>query len=210
MGDGFVPGGTPGCGDFAAFGAERWVGQGPGPGLNWRRGRWWGLAGAMMGLALAVAALLAKRWPSAGTAGLAACVSAGLVVGVGDCDGAGPRRCHGGPRHGALATWPARACSVSSPGCAGAARFGLEQGNRQPAPLSAVRVVRAVRPASIPATRWRKAAASSQAWGLAAGMASAWRAAASCLVCTYSAPPHRNSAVARFRREAGGEVRLVS
>ena len=29
-----------------------------------------------------------------------------------------------------------------------------------------------MRPASIPATRWRKAAASSQAWGLAAGMAS--------------------------------------
>ena len=44
-------------------------------------------------------------------------------------------------------------------------------------------------PVSIPATRWRKAAASSQAWGLAEGMASAWRTAASCLV--LSAGPSR-------------------
>ena len=81
-------------------------------------------------------------------------------------------------RVGTLAGWRVR----SSPGCADAARFGLEHGNRQPAPFSAVRAVRAVRLASIPATRLRKAAASSQAWGLAAGMASAWRAAASCRV----------------------------
>ena len=78
---------------------------------------------------------------------------------------------------------------LRSPGCAGAARFGIEHGNRQPAPFSAVRAVRAVRLASIPATRLRKATASSQAWGLAAGMASAWRAAASCRV--LSAGPSR-------------------
>ena len=129
------------------------------------------LAGVMVGLAMAVAAVLAERRPSADAAGVTAGVSADLVAGVGagvlaPAKGAPPRRCHGGPQHGALASWLARACSVCSLGCAGTARFGLEHGNRQPAPFSAVRAVRAVRPASIPATRWRKAAASSQAWGV--------------------------------------------
>ena len=142
----------------------------------------------MVGLAMAVATVLAERRPSAGAAG----VSADSIAGV----GAGIDAGHGGSaeaiswrpptwRVGSLAGSRVR----SSPGCADAARFGIEHGNRQPAPFSAVRAVRAVRPASIPATRLRKAAASSQAWELAAGMASAWRAAASCRV--LSAGPSR-------------------
>ena len=135
------------------------------------------LAGAMVGLAMAVAAVLAERWPSADAAGVTAGVSADLVAGVGAGVGAGIDSGQGGSaeamswrppawRGGILAGSRVR----SSPGCADAARFGIEHGNRQPALFSAVRL------ASIPATRLRKAAASSQAWGLAAGMASAWRA----------------------------------
>ena len=68
----------------------------------------------MMGLAIAVAAVLAERWPSAGAAGLTAGVSADFVADVGagvDADvgagiGAGqggrPRRCHGRP---GMARW---------------------------------------------------------------------------------------------------------
>ena len=128
------------------------------------------LAGAMVGLAMAVAAVLAERRPSAGAAG----VSAGLVAGVGADHGARPRRCHGGPRHGALAPWPARACAAAltaptQPGSGLSTAIVSQRPFRQYGQMLA----------SIPATRLRKAAASSQAWGLAAGMASAWRAAGS-------------------------------
>ena len=54
------------------------------------------LAGAMVGLAMAVAAVLAEHQPCAGAAGVAAGVSAGLVAGVGADQGTGPRRSHGG------------------------------------------------------------------------------------------------------------------
>ena len=73
------------------------------------------LAGVMVGLAIAVAAVLAEGRPSAGAAGVTVGVSVDLVAGVGagvlaPAKGARPRRCHGGPRHGALASWLARAC----------------------------------------------------------------------------------------------------
>ena len=154
------------------------------------------LAGAMVGLAMAVAAVLAERRPSVGAAGVAAGVSADLVTDVDADVGAGIGANQG--RSAEAMSWrpPAWRGGIlagsrvrSSPDCADAARFWLEHGNRQPAPFSAVRAVRAVRLASIPATRLRKAAASSQAWGLAAGMASAWRAAVSCRV--LSAGPSR-------------------
>ena len=103
------------------------------------------LAGAMVGLAMAVAAVLAERRPSAGAAG----VSADLVAGVGaevDADvGAGISADQGGSAE--AMSWRPPAWRVgtlagsrvrSSPGCADAARFGLEHGNRQPAPFSAV------------------------------------------------------------------------
>ena len=130
------------------------------------------LAGAMVGLAMAVAAMLAERQPSAGAAGVTAGVSAGLVAGIGADQGGSAEAMSWQPPAWRVGTL-AGSRVLSSPGCVGAARFGLEQGNHQPAPVSAVLAVRAVRPASIPATRWRKAAASSQAWRLAAGMASA-------------------------------------
>ena len=150
----------------------------------------------MVGLAIAVAAVLAERWPSASAAGVTEGVSADLVAVVDADVGAGIGADQGGSAEAMSWRPPAWRVGIlagsrvlSSPGCAGTARFGLEQGNHQPASVLAVRAVRAVRPASIPATRGRKAAASSQAWGLAAGMASAWRAAASCRV--LSAGPSR-------------------
>ena len=139
------------------------------------------LAGEVVGLAMAVAAMLAERRLSAGATGVTAGVSADSVAVVDADVGAGIGTGIGADQWGLAEamSWRPPAWRVgilagsrllSSPGCAGAARLAIEHGNRQPAPLSAVR---AVRPASIPATRLRKAAASSQAWGLAAGMASA-------------------------------------
>ena len=98
------------------------------------------LVGAMVGLAIAVAAVLAERQSSAGAAGVTAGVSADLVAGV----GAGIDAGQGGSAE--AMSWRPPAWRVGtlagsrvlrSPGCAGAARFGLEHGNRQPAPLSA-------------------------------------------------------------------------
>ena len=92
------------------------------------------LAGAMVGLAMAVAAELAERRPSAGAAG----VSADLIAGIGADQGGSAEAMSWRPpawRVGILAGSRVR----SSPGRADAARFGIEHGNRQPAPLSAVR-----------------------------------------------------------------------
>ena len=47
------------------------------------------MAGAMVGLAMAVAAVLAERWPSAGDAGVAAGVSACFMADVGADQGLG-------------------------------------------------------------------------------------------------------------------------
>ena len=99
---------------------------------------------------MAVAAVLAERRPSAGAAGVTAGVSADLVAGVGaevDADvGAGIGADQGGSAEAMSWRPPAWRVGIlagsrvrSSPGCADAARFGIEHGNRQPAPLSAVR-----------------------------------------------------------------------
>ena len=104
------------------------------------------LAGAMLELAMAVAAVLAERLPSAGAAGVTAGVSAGLDAGVDADVGAGIGANQGGSAEAMSWRPPAwrvgilagsRVCS--SPGCADAARFGLEHGNRQPAPFLTVR-----------------------------------------------------------------------
>ena len=83
------------------------------------------LAGAMVGLAMAVAAVLAERRPSAGAAGVSACVSADLVAdvgaGIGANQGASAEAMSWRPpawRVGILAG----SRVLSSPGCADAAR----------------------------------------------------------------------------------------
>ena len=115
------------------------------------------LAGAMVGLAMAVAAVLAERRLSAGAAGVTAGVSADLVAVVGadvgadvDADvgagiGAGIGAGQGGSAEAMSWRPPAWRVGIlagsrvlSSFGCADAARFWIEHGNRQPAPLSAV------------------------------------------------------------------------
>ena len=87
------------------------------------------LAGAMVGLAMAIAAVLAERRPSADAAGVAAGVSADLVAdvgtGIGDGQGGSVEAMSWRPpawRVGILAGSRVR----SSPGCADAARIDLE------------------------------------------------------------------------------------
>ena len=80
------------------------------------------LAGAMVGLAMAVAAVLAERRPSAGAAGVTASVSAGLLTDVGAVQGGSAQATSWQPpawRVGSLAGWP----GLGSFGCAGAATF---------------------------------------------------------------------------------------
>ena len=90
----------------------------------------------MVGLAMAVAAVLAERQPSAGAAGVTAGVSADLVADV----GAGIGADQGGSAEAMSWRPPAWRVGIlagsrvpSSPGCAGAARFGLEQGQQSSA-----------------------------------------------------------------------------
>ena len=87
------------------------------------------LAGAMVGLAMAVAAVLAERRPSAGAAGVTAGVSADLVAGVGADVGAGIGAGQGGSAEAMSWRSPAWRVGIlagsrvrSSPGCADAAR----------------------------------------------------------------------------------------
>ena len=100
------------------------------------------LAGAMVGLAMEVAVVLAERRPSAGAAG----VTADLIAGIGADVGADVGANQGGSAE--AMSWRPPAWRVgffagsrvrSSPGCADAARFGLEHGNRQPVPFLTVR-----------------------------------------------------------------------
>ena len=103
------------------------------------------LAGAMVGLAMAVAAVLAERRPSAGAAGVTAGVSADLVAVVDADVGAGIGADQGGSaeamswrlRHGALASWLAGSRVRSGPGCADAARrWGQARRWNQVVPLA--------------------------------------------------------------------------
>ena len=84
------------------------------------------LAGAMVGLAMAVEAVLAERRPSAGAAGVTAGVSADLVAvvgaGIGADQGGSAEAMSWRLRHGALASWLAGSRVRSGPGCADAAR----------------------------------------------------------------------------------------
>ena len=96
------------------------------------------LAGAMVGLAMAVAAVLAERQSSSGAAGVTAGVSADLIAGVVADQGGSVEAMSWRPPAWRVGIF-AGSRVLSSPGCADAARFALEQGNRQPAPLSAVR-----------------------------------------------------------------------
>ena len=87
------------------------------------------LAGAMVRLALEVAAVLAERQPSAGAAGVTAGVSADSVVGVGAGVGADIGAGQGGSAEAMSwrpTTWRvgivAGSRVLSSPGCVGAAR----------------------------------------------------------------------------------------
>ena len=82
------------------------------------------LAGAMVGLAMAVAAVLAEGRPSAGAAGVSADLVAVVDADVGAGQGGSAEAMSWRPpawRVGILAGSRVR----SSPGCAGAARFGL-------------------------------------------------------------------------------------
>ena len=66
----------------------------------------------MVGLAMAVAAVLAERWPSSGAAGVTAGVSADSVAGVGADQGGSAEAMSWRPpawRVGTLAGWLARA-----------------------------------------------------------------------------------------------------
>ena len=94
---------------------------------------------------MAVAAMLAERRPSAGAASVTAGVSAGLVAVVDADVGAGIGAGIGANQGGSAEamSWRPPAWRVgtlagsrvrSSPGCADAAQFGIEHGNRQPAP----------------------------------------------------------------------------
>ena len=96
---------------------------------------------------MAVAAVLAERRPSAGAAGVTADLVAVVDADVGADVGAGVGAGQGGSAEAMSWRPPAWRVGIlagsrvrSSPGCAGAARFGIEHGNRQPAPFSTVRV----------------------------------------------------------------------